>query len=188
MKYWTEILAGWILNCNQDHREKYQQPQICRWYHSNGRKWRGTKESLDEGERGEWKSWFKIQHSKNEDDGIQSHHLMANRRGKSRSSNRFFFFPLDSTADGDYSHEIKRCLLLGRKAMTNLGSILKSKDTTLPNKGPSSQSYGFSSSHVWMWELDHTEGGALENWCFWIMLEKILEESLGDQGVQASQS
>ena len=54
------------------------------------------------------------------------------------------------TVDGDYSHEIKRCLLLGRKAMTNLGSILKSKDTTLPNKGPSSQSYGFSSSYVWM--------------------------------------
>ena len=54
------------------------------------------------------------------------------------------------TADGDPSHEIKRCLLLGRKAMTNLGSILKSKGTTLPNKGPSSQSYGFSSGHVWM--------------------------------------
>ena len=55
------------------------------------------------------------------------------------------------TADGDYSHEIKRCLLLGRKAMTNLDSILKSRDITLPTKkGPSSQSYGFSSSHIWM--------------------------------------
>ena len=52
------------------------------------------------------------------------------------------------TADGDCSHEIKRRLLLGRKAMTNLYSILKSK-------GPSSQVYGFSSIHVWMWELDH---------------------------------
>ena len=52
------------------------------------------------------------------------------------------------TADGDCSHGIKRCLLLGRKAMTNLDSILKSRDIT--NKGPSSQSYGFSSSHVWM--------------------------------------
>ena len=49
------------------------------------------------------------------------------------------------TADGDCSHEIKRCLLLGRKAMTNLDSILKSRD-----KGPSSQGYGFSSSHIWM--------------------------------------
>ena len=53
------------------------------------------------------------------------------------------------TADSDCSHEIKRCLLLGRKAMTNLDSILKSRDY-FANKGPSSQSYGFSSSHVWM--------------------------------------
>ena len=52
------------------------------------------------------------------------------------------------TADGDYSHEIKRCLLLGRKVRTNLDSILKSRD--IANKGPSSQSYGFSSSHIWM--------------------------------------
>ena len=54
------------------------------------------------------------------------------------------------TADGDCSHEIKRHLLFGRKAMTNLDSILKSKDITLPNKGPSSHGYGFSSGHVWM--------------------------------------
>ena len=54
------------------------------------------------------------------------------------------------TADGDCSHEIKRHLLLGRKVMTNLDSIVKSRDIALPKKGPSSQSYGFSSSHVWM--------------------------------------
>ena len=54
------------------------------------------------------------------------------------------------TADGECSHEIKRCLLLGRKVMTNLDSILKSRDITLANKGPSSQGYGFSSGHVWM--------------------------------------
>ena len=53
------------------------------------------------------------------------------------------------TVDGDCSHEIKRCLLLGRKVMTNLGSILKSRHY-FANKGPSSQSYGFSSGHVWM--------------------------------------
>ena len=58
------------------------------------------------------------------------------------------FFGSKITADGDCSHEIKRCLLLGRKAMTNLDGILKSRDIT--NKGPSSQSYGFPSSHVWM--------------------------------------
>ena len=63
--------------------------------------------------------------------------------------------PSQITADGDCSHEVKRCLLLGRKAMTNLNSILKSRD--IANKGPSSQGYGFSSSHVWMLKLDHKE-------------------------------
>ena len=61
----------------------------------------------------------------------------------------FIFLDSKITADGDCSHEIKRCLLLGRKAMTNLDSILKSRQY-FANKGPSSQSYGFSSSHVWM--------------------------------------
>jgi len=60
----------------------------------------------------------------------------------------FIFLGSKITADGDCSHEIKRCLLLGRKAMTNLDSKLKSRDIT--NKGPSSQGYGFSSGHVWM--------------------------------------
>ena len=54
------------------------------------------------------------------------------------------------TADGDCSHEIKRCLLLGRKVMTNLDSIFKSRDITLPTKVRLSQGYGFSSGHVWM--------------------------------------
>ena len=62
----------------------------------------------------------------------------------------FIFLGSKITADGDYSHEIKRCLLLGRKVMTNLDSILKSRDITLPIKVPSSQGYGFSSAHVWM--------------------------------------
>jgi len=63
----------------------------------------------------------------------------------------FIFLGSKITADGDYSHEIKRCLLLGRKAMNNLDSILKSRDITLPTKVHlSSQGYGFSSIHVWM--------------------------------------
>ena len=79
------------------------------------------------------------------------------------------------TADGDCSHEIKRCLLLGRKVMTNLDSILKSRDY-FANKGPASQSYGSSSRHVWMWELDYKESWALKNWCFrTVVLEKTLE-------------
>ena len=82
------------------------------------------------------------------------------------------------TEDGDCSHEIKRHLLLGRKAMTNLNSILKSRDITLPIK-LFSQSYGFSSSHLWMWELDHKESWALKDWCFWtVVLQKTLESPL----------
>ena len=62
----------------------------------------------------------------------------------------FIFLGSKITADGDCSHEIKSFLLLGRKAMTNLVSLLKSRDINFANKGPSSQSYGFSNSHVWM--------------------------------------
>ena len=62
----------------------------------------------------------------------------------------FIFLGSRVTADGDCSHEIKRCLFLGRKAMTNLDSILKKQRHYFANKGLSCQSYGFSSSHVWM--------------------------------------
>ena len=67
----------------------------------------------------------------------------------------FIFLGSKITADGDCSHEIKRLLLLGRKVMTNLDSVLKSRDSA--NKGPSSQSYCISSGHVWMRELDYKE-------------------------------
>ena len=76
----------------------------------------------------------------------------------------FTFLTSKITADGDSSQEIKRHLLLGRKAMTNLDSILKSRG--IANTGPSSQNYGFSSGHVWMWELDHKEGWVPKNGCF----------------------
>ena len=62
----------------------------------------------------------------------------------------FIFWGSKITADGDCSHEIKRCLLLGRKVMTNLDSILKKQRHYFANKGPSGQGYGFSSGHVWM--------------------------------------
>ena len=72
------------------------------------------------------------------------------------------------TADGDCSHEIKRHLLLGRKVMTNLDGILKSRDY-FANKGPSGQGYGFSRGQVWMWELDYKQSWAPKNWCFWMV-------------------
>ena len=67
----------------------------------------------------------------------------------------FIFLGSKITADGDCSHGTQRCLLLGRKAMTHLDRVLKKKSHHSANKGASSQSYGFSSSHVWMLELDH---------------------------------
>ena len=90
------------------------------------------------------------------------------------------------TADGDCSHEIKRCLLLGRKAVTNIDSILKNQRHYFANKGPFGQSYGFSSSHVWMWELDYKESWALNNWCFWtVVLGKTLKSPLVCKDIQS---
>ena len=101
--------------------------------YADGRKWRRTKESLDESERGECKSWLKTQHSKTKDmasSPITSRHI----DGETVQTVRLFFLGSKIAADGDCSHEIKRCLLLGRKAMTNLDSILKSRDITLWTK------------------------------------------------------
>ena len=90
----------------------------------------------------------------------------------------FTFWGSKITADGDCSHEIKGCLLFGRNVMTNLDSLLKSRNITLPTKVCLVKAM-VSSSHVWMWELDYKESWALKNWCFWtVMLEKILESPL----------
>ena len=96
---------------------------------------------MDESESGECKSWLKAQHSETswEIDGETV-----------ETVSDFIFLGSKITADGDCSHEIKRCLLLGRKVMTILDSILKSRDITLPTKVSSSQGYGFSCGHVWM--------------------------------------
>ena len=88
------------------------------------------------------------------------------------------------TADGDFRHGIKRCLLLGRKVMTNVGSILKSRHC-FASKSPSSQSHGCSNGHVWMWELDYRESWVLKNWCFWtVVLVKTLENPLDSKDIQ----
>ena len=68
----------------------------------------------------------------------------------------FIFLGSEITADSDCSHEIKRCLLLGKKPMTNLDSLLKSRDVTLPTKVHIVKVWFFHV--VWMWELDHKEG------------------------------
>ena len=94
---------------------------------------------------------------------------MANRWGNSGNSDRLHFWGSKITVDSDWSHEIKRHLLLGRKVMTSLDSILKSRDITLPKRSIWSR-YGFSSSHVWMWELDYKESWVPRNWCFWTVV------------------
>ena len=80
------------------------------------------------------KSWLKAQHSENKDYGIWSHHIMANRWETVETVRSFILGGSKITADGDCSHEIKRRLLLGRKVMINLDSILKSRGITLPTK------------------------------------------------------
>ena len=105
--------------------------------------------------------------------------------GKHWKQCQAFFFGSTITADGDCSHEIKRRLLLVRKVMTNLDSILKSRDITLPTKVRRNQGYGFSSSHVWMWELDYKENWTSKNWCFSaVVLEKTLESPLDCKEIQ----
>ena len=97
----------------------------------------------------------------------------------------FIFLGSKITADGDCSHEIKRRLLLGRKVMINLDSILKSRDY-FANKGLASQGYGFSSGRVWIWELDREESWVPKNWCFWtVVLEKTLESPLDCKEIQS---
>ena len=109
--------------------------------------------------------------------------LYWNRWGNNGNSDRLYFFGLQNHCR--WCHEIERCLLLGRKAMTNLRKHVKKQRHYFANKGPSSQCYGFSSGHVWMWELDYKESWALKNWCFWtVVLEKTLESPLDCKEIQ----
>ena len=97
----------------------------------------------------------------------------------------FLFLGSKITADGDCCHEIKRHLLLGRNVMTNLGSILKSRDITLPTKVHLVKAMFFSSSHVWMRKLNHKESRARKNWCFWtVVLQKTRESHLDSKEIK----
>ena len=98
----------------------------------------------------------------------------------------FLFLGSRITADGDCSHEIWAWLLLGRKAMTNQDSVLKSRDITLPTK-VFSQGYGLPSSHVQLWELDCKESRMPKNWCLQtsiVVLKKTLESPLDSKEIK----
>ena len=147
---------------------------MCRWHHPYG-KWRGAKEPLDDSERRECKVGLKLNIQKTK---IIASGPITSWQIDGETMETETLFGLQITADGDCSHEIKRCLLLGRKAVTNLDSILKSRDITLLTKVSLVKAI-FSSSHVWMWELDYKESWVLKNWCFWtVVLEKTLESPL----------
>ena len=148
-----------------------------------GTKWRGTKESLDESEREEWKSWLKTHHSESEVHPIWSHNSWQIDGKQWRQWQTLFFCDSKLTADSECSDEMKRHLLLGRKAMTNLDSMVKSKSLCFgkshhfANKGLSSQScffpvvmYGCESWIIKKWiDWGPTEGqwiDAFELWCW----------------------
>ena len=109
---------------------------------------------------------------------------MANRWGNSGNSGWLYFWGSKITADGDCSHEIKRCIFLGRKVMTNLDSILKSRDITLPTKVCLVRAMVFPVV-IYRCELDYKESWVLKNWCFWtVVLEETLESPLDSKEIQ----
>ena len=109
---------------------------------------------------------------------------MTNRWGNSENSVRLYFGGLKNHCRWWLQPWIKRHLLLGRKVMTNLDSILKSRDITLPTKVRLVKAMIFP-SRVWMWELDCEESWAQKSWCFWtVVLEKTLDSPLDCKEIQ----
>ena len=181
----VECLVRWCTTWNQDCWKK---PQIGRWYHPNGRKQRGTKEPLEEGEKVEWRSWLNTQHSKTK---IMSSGSITSWQIDVKTMETVRDFILGGskiTSDGDCNHESKNRLLHGRKAMNNLDSILKSRDTTLPTMGHLVKAMVFPGSMYGCetWTIKKAECqriDAFELWC-WRRLLRVL----GLQGDPTSQS
>ena len=128
-----------------------------------------TKEPLDESEGGEWKSWLNIQKTKVIASGPISSWQIDGETVATVSS--FIFWGSKITADGDCSHEIKRCLLLGRKVMSNLGSILKSRDIILPTNVHLVEAMAFPvvkyGCESWtIKKAEHWRIDAFELWCW----------------------
>ena len=141
--------------------------------------------TLDESERGEWKVGLKL--------NIQKTKIMACSPITSwqidgetvETVADFIFGGSRITADGDCSHEIKRHFTPWKESYDQPRQHIEKQRHYFANKGPSSQGYGFSNSHVWIWELDYKESWALKNWCFWtVVLEKTLESPLDCKEIQ----
>ena len=142
------------------------------------------KEPLDEGERGEWKKKSVLNLN------IQTPITFWQIDGETMETVKdFILLGSKITVGGDCRHEIKRHLVHWGKGMANLDNVLKSRDITLLIKVYLAKAMfittGVSSSNLWMWELDHKEGWAPENWCFWtVVLEKTLQSSLDCKKIQ----
>ena len=123
--------------------------------------------------------------------GIWSHHLVANRWGNNGNSDSLYFGGLPKSlqmvteAMKLKGSEEKLRRKARKKSYDQPRQHIKKQRHYFASKGPSSQSYGFSSSHVWMWELDYKESWAPKNWCFWtVVLEKTLESPLDCKEIQ----
>ena len=130
----------------------------------------------------EWKSWFKAQHSENKDHGIQSHHFMPNRWENSGKGGRLYFLELQNHCRWWLQSWNENMLTPWKESYDQPRQHIKKQRYYFVNKGPSCQGYGFSSSHVWMWELDYKESWVPKNWCFWTVVLEKTRESLGLQG------
>ena len=171
--------TGWVPSWNQDRREKHQQPQICRWYHSNGRKRRGTKEPLDEGEGGKWKSRLKSKYLKSEDHGIQPHYWMADRRGKGGSSDRFPLLGLQNHRGQWLQPWNQKTIASWQESNGKPSPCVEKQGYYSASKGLYSQGYDLLSGHVHkegrpsLWTMKKAE---LKNWCLpTAVLEKTPE-------------
>ena len=130
---WTEKPGGLNSMGSQRVGHDWATSLSHRWHYPNGRKWRGPKETLDEGEKGEWKGWLKTQHSKNKDHDIWSYHFTVNRWGKNANSERLFSWAPKSLRMLTVAVKLKKTLAPWKKSNDKL-SILKSRGIDLPTK------------------------------------------------------
>ena len=143
------------------------------------RKQRGSKDPLDDCESGEWKILFKTQCSKTWDHGIQSHHFVASRWGNNGNSDKLDFLRLQNHCRWWLQPWNEKMFVPWKRSYDKSRQHIKKQRHYFGNRGLSGQSYGFPSSHVWLWEVDHKESWALKNSCFWnVVLEKTLESPL----------
>ena len=116
---------------------------------------------------------------------IWSHHFMANRWGNTGNRDRLYFWGLQNHCRWWLQPWNSKTLTPWEKSYDQPRQHVKKQRRYFANKGQSSQSYGFSSSHIWMWELDYKESWVLKNWCFWtVVLEKTLESPLDCKEIQ----